>query len=50
MTKKIDEPKAEAVKTWYLPTLSVTVEAETYEEAVKLAEAAKKEEEGDVNA
>ena len=49
-----EEPKT---PTWYLPTLGVTVEADTREEAIEIAEKqakdaeeAQKEEAGDVDA
>lgn len=60
MTKKKEAPtEAEVTKTpsWYLPTFGVTVEAETQEEAIEIAEKqanaaeeAEKVEDGDVDA
>lgn len=58
MTKKAIESTEVTAKKWYFPTLALTVEAETYEdalnasevkEAIKLAESQEKAEDGDVN-
>ena len=48
MTKKIDQP-AEATREWYFPTLGKTVSAASYEEALTLAQANEKEEDGDAS-
>lgn len=47
MAKKIEKPAAK-LRTFYFPTLGVSVEAASYEEALSLAQVGEKEaEEGD---
>ncbi|WP_166786394.1 hypothetical protein [Cryobacterium sp. TMT2-15-1] len=56
MTKKKETNPTEAlIKTWYFPTLGLSVKADTYEEALNSDEVtaalnpAEKEEDGDVD-
>lgn len=45
MTKKNESTNESAVRSWYFPTLGVSVDAATYDEALELAQSQKKDQE-----